>query len=40
MGRINLNKLDRYKDQSQKPQKIKRRKNKSTQEDNITKDRK
>lgn len=41
MGKINLNNLDQYKDQySQRPQKIKRRKNKSTQEDNITKDKK
>ena len=40
MGRINLNKLDRYKDQSQKPQKIKKRKENPPQERAITKDRK
>jgi hypothetical protein len=33
MGRINIKDLDRYEEQSQKPQKIKKRKNKFTVED-------
>mgnify|MGYP003151294405 FL=1 len=40
MARINLNDLDRYKEQSQKPQKIKKRKTKTYIDDSTTKDKK